>query len=204
VHGTRPLVLASASPRRLALLRDAGIEPLVRASAVDEAERPDESPERRVARLATEKARAVARLLDHELPLAVVVGADTEVALDGRALGKPESAAAAGAMLRALAGRTHDVLTGVHVVRVDDGRSTTAVARTRVTFHAYDDAVIDEYVASGEPLDKAGAYGIQGLGARLVAAVDGSWSNVVGLPVEELDHWLARIGLERRELALSR
>ncbi len=201
MYGTRPLVLASASPRRLALLRGAGIEPLVRPSAVDEAERPDEPPERRVARLATEKAGAVARRLESELPRAVVLGADTEVALDGRALGKPGSGADAVAMLRALAGRTHDVLTGVHLVRVDDGRSTTAVARTRVTFHAYDDAVIDEYVASGEPLDKAGAYGIQGLGARLVAAVDGSWSNVVGLPVEELDRWLGQLGLERSDLA---
>ena len=200
VHGSRPLVLASASPRRLALLCDAAIAPLVRASAIDETARPNEPPERRVARLAREKARAVAHEIAGQLALAVVLGADTEVALDGRALGKPESAADARAMLRALAGRTHDVLTGVHLMRVDDGRSTTAVARTRVTFHAYGEAIVDRYVESGEPLDKAGAYGIQGLGVQLVSSVDGLWTNVVGLPVEDLDHWLARIGLERREL----
>jgi septum formation protein len=194
------MILASASPRRLALLRGAGIEPVVRTPAIEEGERQDEPPEQLVRRLATEKARAVARTMQRELLRSVVLGADTEVALDGRALGKPAGADEARAMLRALAGRTHDVLTGVHLVRLDDGRSTTAIARTRVTFRAYDDAVIQEYVRTGEPFDKAGAYGIQGQGARLVASIDGSWSNVVGLPIEELDRWLAEVGLARSDL----
>jgi len=201
MHRARRLVLASASPRRLELLRGAGVDPLVLAPRVEETPRRDEPPELRVSRLATAKARAVAADLAARLPLAVVLGADTEVALDGLALGKPKDAVEAAAMLRALSGRAHDVLTGVHLLRLDDPRTTTSVVVTRVRFRAYDEAVVRDYVRCGEPLDKAGAYGIQGRGARLVESIDGSWSNVVGLPVEALDDWLARIGLGRGDLA---
>jgi len=193
------LFLASASPRRLELLREAGFDPCVVVSRVDEALLPEEPPERRVTRLATGKASAVAVELAARWPLAVVLGADTEVVLDGLALGKPRDAVEATAMLRALSGRTHDVLTGVHLLRLDEPRTTTAVRVTRVTFRAYDDRLVHDYVRSGEPLDKAGAYGIQGRGVELVESVDGSWSNVVGLPVEDLEGWLARIGVAREE-----
>jgi len=149
--------------------------------------------------LTRERVLAVAVELAARWPLAVVLGADTEVVLDGLALGKPRDAVEATAMLRALSGRTHDVLTGVHLLRLDEPRTTTAVRVTRVTFRAYDDRLVHDYVRSGEPLDKAGAYGIQGRGVELVESVDGSWSNVVGLPVEDLEGWLARIGVAREE-----
>jgi septum formation protein len=197
------LVLASASPRRLELLRGAGLEPLVRVPRVDESPRPAEPAHLRVARLATEKARAVASDLRASIARAVVLGADTEVVIDGFALGKPRDAAEAREMLRRLSGRTHEVLTGVHVLRLDDPRSTTAVEVTRVTFAAFDDSVAREYALGDEPLDKAGAYAIQGDGARLVSRVDGSLANVVGLPVERLDLWLERIGLVRSDLDSS-
>jgi septum formation protein len=99
-------------------------------------------------------------------------------------------------MLRALRGRMHEVMTAVFLARTDDGRETVDLETTRVWFRDYDDRTIDAYVASGEPMDKAGAYGIQGQGATLVARYEGSWSNVVGLPVERLGAWLARIGID--------
>jgi nucleoside triphosphate pyrophosphatase len=190
--GSHRLILASRSPRRLALLRDAGIEPAVREPLVDESERPNEPPEQLVERLAAEKAREVARRLERVLRRSVVLGADTEVALDGRALGKPSGADEARAMLRALAGRAHDVLTGVHLLRADDGRSTSVVVRTRVTFHPYDDRTIDDYVRSGEPLDKAGAYGIQGRAGAFVTRIAGSYSGIMGLPLAETAELLDR------------
>jgi len=196
----RCLVLASASPRRLELVRGAGLDPRVVAPRIDETARAGEPPDLRVSRLAREKAQAVADDLVTRIPCAVVLAADTEVVLDGLALGKPRDPADAAAMLRALRGRGHDVLTGVHVLRLDEPRSASSVTLTHVRFRSYDDAVLRAYVASGEPLDKAGAYGIQGLGAELVESVDGSWTNVVGLPVEQLPEWLDRIGIRLADL----
>ncbi len=201
MRARRCLILASASPRRLELLRGAGLDPRVVVPRVDETVRPGEAPEARVARLAIEKVHAVELDLAAQAQLAVVLGADTEVVLDGRPLGKPRDAVEAAAMLRALRGRVHEVLTGVHLLRRDEQRSATAVAVTRVRFRSFDDATLAAYVATGEPLDKAGAYGIQGHGASLVESVDGSWSNVVGLPVEQLPAWLERIGLRMEDLA---
>ncbi len=174
---TLPLMLASASPRRAELLRAAGFTFAVDTADLDETPIAGEVPEAYVRRLADAKARAVAA----RHPQALVLGADTTVVVDGAILGKPADAADATAMLRLLQGRAHDVLTGVAVV--GDGWSRVAVAVTGVWFAPMSDAEIAAYVATGEPMDKAGAYGIQGVASRYVTRVDGSYPNVVGLPV---------------------
>ncbi len=139
--------------------------------------------------MALAKARAVAREVTEP---SLILGADTEVVLDGRLLGKPGDAADAGRMLKALRGRVHEVITGVALVEAPAGREETAVVTTRVKMAGYSDAEIEAYVATGEPLDKAGAYAVQGLGARLVAEVDGCFTNVVGLPVTTTRRLLER------------
>jgi nucleoside triphosphate pyrophosphatase len=126
---------------------------------------------------------------------AIVLGADTEVVLDGRLLGKPRDAADAARILKALRGRVHEVITGVALVEAPAGREETAAVTTRVRMGGYTDAEIEAYVATGEPLDKAGAYAVQGLGGRLIAQVDGCFSNVVGLPVTTTRRLLERWGL---------
>ena len=145
-----------------------------------------------MAAVALDKARAVAR--EWTGGPAVVLGADTEVVLDGRYLGKPRDAADAARMLRALSGRTHEVVTGLALVDAPSGREETLAVTTRVTMIDAGDEEIAAYVATGEPLDKAGAYAVQGLGARLVARVDGCFTNVVGLPVETTRRLLERWG----------
>ena len=146
-----------------------------------------------VAAVALDKARAVAR--EWTGGPAVVLGADTEVVLDGRYLGKPRDAADAARMLRQLSGRTHEVVTGLALVDAPSGREETLAVTTRVTMIDAGAEEIAAYVATGEPLDKAGAYAVQGLGARLVARVDGCFTNVVGLPVETTRRLLKRWGL---------
>ncbi len=170
------LLLASASPRRAELLRAAGFDFDVRVPDVDETRHPGEPAERYCERLARAKAAAVA-----DAGARVVVAADTVVVVDEAVFGKPVDPADARRMLRALSGRRHDVLTGVAVAA--GGRVVSAVVRTGVEFARLDDAELDWYVASGEPMDKAGAYAVQGLASRFVARVDGSYANVVGLPV---------------------
>jgi septum formation protein len=171
-------VLASGSPRRRELLAQLGRPFDIVVPDVDESSRADEAPADLVRRLAVAKAEAVARLR----PESVVVGADTIVVLDAEVMGKPVDAADASRMLHLLSGRTHDVLTAVAVV---PGGCVTE--QTAVTFRHLTGAEIDEYVGTGEPLDKAGAYGIQGLGGDLVAFIEGSWDNVVGLPMDALN-----------------
>ncbi len=144
-----------------------------------------------VARLALRKARAVAS----RRPSGVVLGADTIVVIDGEALGKPSDRADAAVMLRRLRGRTHEVMTGVAVVDAATGGEAMQTVTSRVTMRAYSEAEIAEYVATGEPLDKAGAYAIQGTGGALVAGLDGSRSNVVGLPLEATAALLRRFGV---------
>jgi len=146
-----------------------------------------------VAAVALDKARAVAR--EWTGGPAAVLGADTEVVLDGRYLGKPRDAADAARMLRELSGRTHEVVTGLALVDTLSGREETLAVTTRVTMVAAGAEEIAAYVATGEPLDKAGAYAIQGQGARLVSRVDGCFTNVVGLPVETTRRLLKRWGL---------
>lgn len=176
------LVLASASPRRRELLELAGLDPVVVPADVDEAALPGEDPVAYVARVARAKADGA--------PVAggaVVVAADTTVVLDGHRLGKPRDAQDAVAMLRRLQGRGHLVLSGVAVLR-PGGQIAQTVVTTQVVMAPLSREAIDAYVATGEPLDKAGSYGIQGRGAAFVARIDGSWTNVVGLPlVETLD-----------------
>jgi septum formation protein len=171
------LILASASPRRAELLRAAGIEFDVRPAAVDESILPGESPERYVRRVAEAKADAV-----FEPGVPAVLSADTVVVIGGRILGKPDDVQEATAMLRLLSGQTHEVVTGVCLVSGGHGQ-VTRVDRTRVEFAPLTERELDWYVASGEPMDKAGAYAIQGRASRFVRRIEGSYSNVVGLPV---------------------
>ena len=171
------LILASASPRRAQLLKAAGIRFETRAADVDETPLPGELPDAYVQRLAREKAEAVARTA----PGRVVLGADTTVVVDRRILAKPADAAEAREMLEQLAGRPHEVLTGVALVGA--GQPAVAVASTAVWFAPMTSEDIAWYVETGEWHDKAGAYGIQGRISRFVARVEGSYTNVVGLPV---------------------
>ncbi len=188
--------LASASPRRLELLRGIGIEPIVVPSAIEEGALPGEGADELVQRLAEAKGRDVARRLPPALP-GILIAADTEVVLDGVCLGKPKDARQARVMLRRLRGRVHDVLTGVFLMRTDDGRSVCDLERSRVHFHDFDEPTLEAYVATGESADKAGAYGLQGRGAELVQRIEGSWSNVVGLPIERLPTWLKSLAVDR-------
>jgi septum formation protein len=187
------IVLASSSPRRRRLLRDLGVPFSVLVPDVDERALPGELPGAHVRRLALAKARAVARRLASGCGAQWVIGADTVVVLDGTILGKPRGARHAARMLARLCGRTHEVLTGVALVPVAAGRARTAVVSSRVAMKPFDRAAISRYVASGEPLDKAGSYAVQGRGRRLVAGVTGSLTNVVGLPLERLSRMLAAI-----------
>jgi septum formation protein len=171
-------VLASASPRRAELLRAAGFTFSVAVADVDETERPDESPEEYVRRLALAKAVAVSARHSG----AVVLGADTTVVIDGAILAKPADAADAARMIGRLAGRAHLVHTGVALAR--DGECRAGVATTTVWFTPITEDEIAAYVASGEPMDKAGAYGIQGAASRFVRRIDGPYDNVVGLPLD--------------------
>jgi len=170
------LVLASQSPRRSELLRNAGIPFSVQVAAVDETIRDGEDPEEYVQRVAEEKALAV-----RAGPGDVVLGADTVVVIDGQILGKPADPADAVRMLRLLQGRRHDVITGICVKRAQ--AVVREWAATKVWFAPMSNGEIQEYVASGEPMDKAGAYAIQGLASKFVERIDGSYSNVVGLPI---------------------
>jgi septum formation protein len=186
---TPRLVLASGSPRRAALLARLGLTAIVRPSDVDETPQPDESPDDLVRRLAALKAMAAAAS-DEE----VVLAADTEVVLDGAVLGKPTDHDHAAAMLRRLSGRAHQVITGVAarrgpLVHVD-------AVHTTVVFRDLTDAELAWYLDTGEPFDKAGGYGLQGAGAALVARIEGSDTNVIGLPLAETVALLREVGLD--------
>ena len=180
------MILASRSPRRAELLAAAGISFEVLAADIDESVRPGEDPAAYVERLAIEKARAVLALR----PTATVLGADTTVVIDDLILGKPVDVEEATAMLRRLRGRVHDVFTGVALVCATGVLS--AVDRTRVWFAPMTDEDIAWYVASGEPVDRAGAYAIQGLASRFIPRIEGSYTNVVGLPVALVSSILIR------------
>jgi septum formation protein len=171
------LVLASASPRRQELLRNAGINFEVQPANIPENALPGEAAKDCAERLARDKALAVARQRPHDS----VLGADTVVVVDGQLLGKPSGAADAARMLRLLSGREHQVITGVCLVT--SGQPLVASATTVVTMSEITDKDIADYVASGEPMDKAGAYAIQGLASRWIPRIEGDYSNVVGLPV---------------------
>jgi len=185
-------VLASASPRRRDLLRQAGFRFAIDAPDVDESARAGEPPESLAPRLALAKARAVAARAPRD---ACVLGADTVVVIDGALLGKPRDQAEAVEMLLRLAGRTHRVLTGFALVVPGLAREETGVEESAVRMHAIDRATAERYAATGEPLDKAGAYAAQGEGGRFVAEIQGSRANVIGLPLERLAPRLAALGV---------
>ncbi len=188
---TRPsrLILASQSPRRRALLTALGVTFTVDAADVDETSLPDELPDALACRLCRAKAAAVAA----RHPGAVVLAADTMVALDDRLLGKPADAVEATAMLRMLRGRTHQVYTAVCVGQ--DGRLTSRLSVSDVTMRPYSDTEIAAYVATGDPLDKAGAYAIQHPLFAPVAAWTGCYAGIMGLPLRLVGEMLAEVGL---------
>ena len=186
------IILASQSPRRRELLEQVGITGFqVISPDVDVRVEPGLSPAGMVEELSLRKARAAA---DKTGPDGLIIAADTVVALDGAVLGKPRDEADAFAMLSALSGREHRVYTGVSVLRGD--RAVTEHEETAVCFRALAPGEIWGYIATGEPMDKAGAYGIQGIGALLVSGIRGDYCNVVGLPVFRLGRMLARFGVE--------
>ena len=184
------LLLASGSPRRADLLRAAGIPFEVFPVEIDEHFRLGEKPEHAVARLAEAKA-AVAAASHAD---AIVLGADTTVVVRGEALGKPTDPADAARMLRLLSGRSHDVLTGVCLSR--QGRRLVHVEPTRVRMAQLGESEIAWYVSTGEPFDKAGGYAVQGLGSRFIEGIDGSYSNVVGLPISSVYELLKELGCD--------
>ena len=177
------LILASASPRRAEILRNAGFRFEVQPAHVDETPLPGEAAEAYVQRVATAKAAAAATSLEANASRAVVIGADTVVVVDGRILGKPADAADARRMLKLLSGRDHDVLTGLSFLTMPTGAETVRVESTRVSFLPLSDEGIEDYLLTGEPFDKAGAYGIQGIGGRFISRIEGCYFNVMGLPI---------------------
>lgn len=188
-------MLASASPRRRALLAEAGVAFEVCPADIDESVHEGEEPEALVERLAREKARTVARRLGGT-PARLVLGSDTVVVLGEAVLGKPVDAEHAVALLSRLLGRTHRVLTGVAVLGSDGSPELCRAVESRVRMRPASQAEVRAYVATGEPLDKAGAYAVQGEGRRFVEAVEGSESNVIGLPLEATLALLEEAGYE--------
>lgn len=188
---SRSLILVSASPRRSDLLRLAGLDFTVRPADVDETPLPGEAPGDLALRLACAKARA--------LPVpdrpALLVAADTVVAIDGTTLGKPRDPADARRMLGLLSGRTHQVITGVALRVLPEETLVSDRVLSLVTFVPMSGEEIDWYAATGEGMDKAGAYALQGIGAYFIASIEGSYTNVIGLPLERLHPHLRRFGL---------
>jgi septum formation protein len=188
------LILASGSPRRAEMLRNAGIRFEAFASEIDEVRLPREALSAMVLRLAEAKARAaVGRLGEFKEPT-LVIGADTAVEFNGEGMGKPGSAEIARTMLGRLSGKTHSVLTGIAVIRLPDGATRSKVENTSVRLAPLSDREIDQYVATGDPLDKAGGYAIQGQAGRWVERIEGCYFNVVGLPLARLYRMLMELG----------
>ena len=190
------IILASASPRRAEILRNAGFEFSVIPADVDESLRAGESAAAYVERLARAKASAVAaRLTEMRQNCGIIAAGDTTVVLEGRILGKPELAEDARRMLRALSGRWHQVLTGMAILPLGDAahREHAIVEETRVQFANLTEEEIEDYVATGEPFDKAGGYAIQGLGAKFIPRIEGCYFNVMGLPLARLYEILSKI-----------
>lgn len=186
------IVLASASPRRKELLERIGVICAVVPSQINEDHLPDESPREHVLRLAHEKALEIAGRSD--VPGRWFIGSDTVVVRDDAILGKPVDAADAAAMLTSLSGRSHEVLTAFTVHDREQGITLSEVVSTAVRFKELTAAEVNGYIASGEPFDKAGAYAIQGIGAFMVQAINGSYTNVVGLPLCEVIDVLEHLG----------
>jgi len=184
------IVLASASPRRVELLQSAGISVSVRPSGIDETLLPGEAPENHASRLARDKARDVARLGSGRF----FIGADTIVVSGDEIMGKPRDAADAERMLRTLSGTVHQVITGFSVIDAVSNAEITAAVKTLVYFKDLRDDEIHSYIASGCPFDKAGGYAIQGDAAHMIRKIEGSYTNVVGLPLCEVVEALRKLG----------
>jgi septum formation protein len=192
--GPHRLILASRSPRRRHLLEQAGLTFSVIPSALDESSVPVSLPANHVRMLAKAKAMEVAELY----PKSWVIGADTVVLIRDAVLGKPDTEAQARGMLKALSGKTHHVLTGYCICCKAAERCFSETVETKVSFKTLNETEIDWYLSTGEPFDKAGAYAIQGLGSFLVKRIEGSYTNVVGLPVCEVIECLLREGVVQR------
>jgi nucleoside triphosphate pyrophosphatase len=188
------LILASASPRRAEILRNAGFEFEAHATGADETRHARESAATYVRRVATAKARAAAEKFAGKSGRTIVIGADTVVLANGKILGKPSDVKDARRMLRMLSGKTHRVLTGLAIVSLPDGTERHHVETTRVRFHKMSNAEIDDYIATDEPFGKAGAYAIQGIGGRYITQIEGCYFNVVGLPLARLCKLLTALG----------
>jgi len=187
----KKIILASASPRRKDLLKQIGLDFQVMASNLEEDLTADLAPERLVQELAGRKAREVAG----KIVEGIIIAADTVVVSKGKIMGKPVDTRDAHDMLRELSGSMHEVITGVAIIDMPSGRETLFHETTKVNFKDLTASEIQGYIKSGEPLDKAGAYAIQGLGAILVAGIDGCYSNVVGLPLAKLAGELKKFGI---------
>lgn len=185
------LILASSSPRRAEILRRAGFAFQIRPAHVEESRQGRESARAFVLRLAKAKSRAVAHRLKGSCR-AVVIGADTIVLVRGKILGKPQDVREARSMLRLLGGKTHEVLTGISMMSMPDGKELNHVESTRVHFVKLSNREIDDYIATGEPFDKAGGYGIQGIAGRFIDGIDGCYFNVMGLPISRVWSMLRR------------
>lgn len=183
----KPIILASTSPRRQELLRNAGIEFLVRSAGIPEVPLAGEQPREFAERMSREKARTA------RIARELILAADTVVAVDGAILGKPESAEDAARMLGLLSDRTHEVITAVCLL--GEGFEDVRSEMTRVHFNAVSEAEIAAYIASGEPMDKAGAYAIQGRASRWISRIEGDYYNVVGLPVDLVWRMLGEHGV---------
>jgi len=188
---TTKLILASASPRRAEILHNAGYAFAVVSSAIDETPIPGETAEAMVQRLADAKAELVAA---RSVGPAIVIAADTAVIIGTQILGKPRTTEDARQMLRSLSGVTHSVVTGVSLVRLPDGERRSFVEATRVQFSTLTPEDIEDYLATGEPFDKAGGYAIQGRAGRFIPRIEGCYFNVVGLPLARLARELAELG----------
>ncbi|MFD2612566.1 Maf family protein [Paenibacillus gansuensis] len=197
VHASYTLVLASSSPRRRELIENLKLPYEVTASHVDESTPEGTAPSDIVEMLSVRKAEAVASLLSAgEAGKRIVIGSDTIVVLDGEVLGKPEDEEDAFRMLSRLQGRSHQVYTGICCIAVDTGQREVAHRITEVEMKNLSGDRIRSYIATGEPSDKAGSYGIQGIGATLIEKINGDYFNVVGLPVALLSDMLERFGVE--------
>jgi septum formation protein len=194
-RNTPVVILASASPRRQELLRQIGVSFQTVEPDVDETPGHNESADAFVLRLALEKARVGLRMVrERDLNGAPVLGADTCIVFDGEILGKPDDREHGIAMLTRLAGRSHEVLTGVALV--DDGREQQVISRSRVTFAHLSPDEIAAYWDTGEPGDKAGDYAVQGRAATFIERIEGSYSGIVGLPLFEVAHMLKNLGMQ--------
>lgn len=193
---TKSVVLASASPRRTALLKQMNIAHTIHPADIDESPRPNETPQALVERLAAEKAQTVKTELEALRSMTadtVILASDTLIAFDGQSVGKPIDKADSKRILRMLAGKQHEVLTAISAL--SNSRQQTQVITTSVTFAALTDEQIDAYWDTGEPADKAGSYAIQGIGGEFVVSINGSASAVIGLPLYETRQLLNAFGV---------